>query len=451
MESRESSSPLITRSVAGALAREAMDVYEFSFWQKLALRVVGALPMEVAVALLPRVQKAGALGAASLQNLKIDQLIEQRLQDYAVLEGPFSGVVLGVGMGGATAHIATASGAPFLPQAFVLTLKGGAEDGDVTQYFCQGADVAKRLTENNPEVISIQHYDPVHDGWLTRSCNHIRLKLTCLPAAYKKFILSRVVPGGDVIYLEGGAQWQQYQTGLRNRFQVGGWGAISTDTFLSGNDTLAAYARQAGLKKWDWNLPGYDRALFPESEWGSEAGLREELEAFCRAEGFCFRPVHFDRPEDFSRLAFVIQKHRLDAAGIEPRGVLVETFSQYDALAVEQAGLLPLWLIFNTLDSADFLEQMSDQFPKAKPVFFSALATFSLTPDLAAWERWMAILRPFQVIEMGARKSHYPADAAALLDWVKPLRNWVMDQPQLELPRLTGAEFELCVQQVLAG
>jgi hypothetical protein len=103
----------------------------------------------------------------------------------------------------------------------------------------------------------------------------------------------------------------------------------------------------------------------------------------------------------------------------------VEMFSQFDSNAARQAGLLPLWLIFNTLDSLDYLNEMKAQFPQGKPVFFSPLATFSVTPDLVPWKDWEAALAGMNWTNIGTRSSHYPADARALVKWVELLRNWV--------------------------
>ncbi|HPO58426.1 MAG TPA: hypothetical protein PLV53_06235, partial [Anaerolineaceae bacterium] len=124
MESRESSSPIITRAVAAGLRRETVDLIQFSSWQKLALKLLGRLPQKAALWLIPRVQAVDALDPDVARNLTTDQLAKARLQDYSGLEGPFPAVTVGVGMGGATAHFALATGGPFLPQAFVLTLKG---------------------------------------------------------------------------------------------------------------------------------------------------------------------------------------------------------------------------------------------------------------------------------------------------------------------------------------
>jgi hypothetical protein len=84
---------------------------------------------------------------------------------------------------------------------------------------------------------------------------------------------------------------------------------------------------------------------------------------------------------------------------------------------------------------------MSAQFPKDRPLFFSPLATFSLTPDMASWDEWIAALGRSDFINTGAHPSHYPADARALIEWVKPLRAWVKTHPAPIRARLEAEEL----------
>lgn len=99
-------------------------------------------------------------------------------------------------------------------------------------------------------------------------------------------------------------------------------------------------------------------------------------------------------------------------------------------------------MIFNTRDSARYLKEMSAQFPADKPIFFSPLATFSLTPDIAAWEEWIAALGRADFINTGARASHYPADARALIEWNRPLREWAQAHPAPIRAKLEAEELQ---------
>jgi hypothetical protein len=425
IESNESSSPIVTRAVASGLRGEYCDNYEFPAWQKTLLMFLGALPQGAARFAISRFESISGLPPSVLANFSVDDLVRQRLGDYVNLPGTFPAITVGAALGGATTYLSLALRGPFLPQAFVTTLKRGSLTGNVNEYLQRTLNTALRLADENPGLMTIQHYDPIHDGWMTRFVNHLRFKLLDLPPAYAEFIKLRLEPGGALVYLEGGASWLRYRVGARSVFQVGGWGGISAEEFLEGSDRIRAYARRAGLKFTDWKLKDYPLERGPESEWGSEPGLDTALEAFCKREGYRFVRIPLPHPNDFSRLAFRAAQRLLEKEGRLPAGVLVEMFSQFDANAAMQSGLLPLWLIFNTDDSREYLQEMRTQFPAGKPVFFSPLATFSMTPDLVPWQDWEAALKGIDWVNIGTRPSHYPADARALVKWVEPLRQWV--------------------------
>lgn len=427
LESPESSSPVVTRAVAAGLQGKSCDAYTFAPWQRTALQVLGHFPQSLARFTISRFESFSGLDPGDLVSLSIDDLAKERLNDYSQLPGPFPAVTVGAALGGASAHLALALGGPFLPQAFVTTIKGGSYNGDVLTYFRQSADLALEIARKDSKVLTIQHYDPIHDEWMTRFVNHFRLKLTGLPEVYIDFLKRKLAPGGAICYLDCAAQWLRYRVGERSVFQIGGWGDISPGEYLEGSERIKRYCRSTGLQHCDWKLPGYPLEQGPESEWGSEPGLGEALQNFCRRAGYRFVRITLPNPHDYSRLAYAAILELLKAEGRAPAGVLIEMFSQFDAHAVMQSGLLPLWLIFNTLDSLAFLNEMRPHFPRQKPVFFSPLSTFTLTPDLVPWSAWEEALHGLDWHNIGARSSHYPADSLALTCWSEPLRSWVSE------------------------
>jgi hypothetical protein len=443
MESPESSSPIITRAVTAGLRGEYCENYELPAWQKTALRALGGLPQGAARFVISRLQTLGALPPQKIVGLSIENLAALRLKDYNRVPGRFPAIVAGVALGGATAHLALALGAPFLPQAFVLTLKGGSPTGDVAAYFQRSAELACAIARDNPGAMTIQHFDPVHDGCLTRWVNHLRFKLLDLPDVYADFIRRRLVRGGEICYLDCGAEWLRFRVGERSVFQVGGWGGLPPEEFLDAarSDRIRRVCRGEGLSVFDWRLRDYALERGPESEWGTEPGLGEALEAFCGGEGYRFVRIRLLQPHDFSRLAFRAAARLLEREGRAPAGVFVEMFTQFDATAVLRSGLLPLWLVFNTRDSLDFLRSMIPNFPAGRPVFFSPLSTFSLTPDLVPWPEWETALRGLAWTNVGARPSHYPADARALVTWMDELRRWCEKNAQPIRGRLSAEEL----------
>ena len=443
LESPESSAPIVTRAVAAGLRGEYCDNYIFPAWQKALLLGLGALPQGVARFAISRFESISGLPPAVLNDFSLDELVRTRLNDYAHLSGTFPTVILGAALAGATTYLSLALGGPFLPPAFVLTLKGGSMDGNSEEYLQRSLEAALKIANENPGLMTIQHYDPVHDGWTTRFANYVRFKLLDLPPAYTEFIRKKLEPGGAVVYLDGGAAWLRYRLGPRSVFQVGGWGGITPEEFLEGSERLRGFARKSGLKESVWKLENSAWPLErgPESEWGCEPEMGAALERFCQAEGYRFVRISLPHPNDFSRLAFAAAQKLLEKEGREPAGTLVEMFSQFDATASMQSGLLPLWLIFNTDDSLAYLKEMRGRFPARKPVFFSPLATFSLPPDRTPFDEWSAALAGFDWINIGTRRSHYPADVRALVKWAKPLREWVAKNRNPITARLKAEEL----------
>ena len=199
LESPESSSPIVTRAVAAGLAGAYCQNYQFPAWQKALLNLLGRFPQGLARAVISRFEALSGLDPARLDGLQIETLARERLRDYAGLKGPFPAITLGAALGGASAHLALALGGPFLPQAFVTTLRGGAPDGDPQVYLQRSLERARSIARMNPEVLTIQHYDPVHDGWMTRHVNHLRFKLLDLPGVYREYLQQHLEPGGAVV------------------------------------------------------------------------------------------------------------------------------------------------------------------------------------------------------------------------------------------------------------
>jgi hypothetical protein len=429
LESPESSSPLITRAVAAGLQGDAYRGYSLPTWQRLALRILGLLPQAAARRVVSSFQALGGLPASALRDLDAGQLAAQRLADYREITGAYPVMLTGAGLGGASAYLSLALGGPFLPQAFVFTLKGGAPDGSLAQYLDHSQELASRLAQANPQLLALQHYDPVHDGWLTRHVNHLRLKPLDLPRAYQQFIEQHLAPGGTVVYLDCGASWLRYRLGERHYLQVGGWGDIPAQEFLQGSPRLDAYCAQAGLAPGGWELPAAPLEQGPESEWGSEPALALAVQIFSQEHSYRFVRLSLPHPHDFSRLAFLAAARLLELQARQPAGVLVQTFSHFDAGAAYQCGLLPLWLVFNTQDSLRFLKAMRKYLPGGLPLYFAALPTFSQTPDMAPWEAWATALQGLDWCPVGARPSHYPADAWAAADWPAPLHRQITPLP----------------------
>jgi hypothetical protein len=423
-ESAESASPVLTRLIAGVLSGHPETVFNFNEFEKIGLALLNRLPVSIARAAVRQQFRWTALSPLEAEELQVEQLVAARLADYDGIDGKFDTILVGSAMGGATAHLAAVLGAPFLPQPFILGLRGGSPEDEVPSHLALTSRVAERILDRNPEVMAIGHFDPIHDGWLTRVVSHLRLKLIDLPRGYQEFLQNRLNAGGTIVYLDCEARWLHYKLGDRQVYQIGGWGGISPEEFIEGSERIDRALVESGSKhRGGWNIPGQDPVDGPESEWGSEPGLDQALEVFAREHGYGFERITFDNPQGFSRLAFLAHEELYRRQGREAEGVVVETFTQYDPQLVLSLGLLPLWLIFNTTDSREFLETQRQFFPRGKPVYFSGLVTLSRTPDMVPWEGWAQVLEGFSWTSIGARPSRYPEDLISLWRWSERLRD----------------------------
>ena len=68
------------------------------------------------------------------------------------------------------------------------------------------------------------------------------------------------------------------------------------------------------------------------------------------------------------------------------------------------------------MDSLEFLQEMTPEFPQGYPVFFSPLSTFTFTPDLVPWSRWEQALQGLDWRNIGARSSHSMEEMTRMLE-----------------------------------
>jgi hypothetical protein len=445
LESAESASPVITRLLGNYLAGDDARVFEFAAWEKVGLHLLNKLPLVFAKQAVRLRFELSALDPDVAAALRTDDLVKARINDYRAIRGKqFPIVILGAAMGGASAHIAAVLRAPFLPQPFILGIRGGSPDDEVDAHLRLTSRVARSVLERNPDLLGIAHFDPIHDGWLTRIVSHLRFKLIDLPDDYKRFIQEILQPGGLILYLDCQARWLQYELGERHRYQVGGWGGIPAREFINGSERINAALENAGSPhSGGWGLEHETPIERPESEWGSEPGLMQAVQAFARREGYRFERIVGLNPHAFSILAYAAHKELYEIQGREPQGVVIETFTQYDPALILRAGLLPLWLIFNTTDSLAFLGSRLEDFDSDLPLYFSGLVTLSRTPDMVPWEQWAHLLSGFDMHNIGASSERYPEDLVSLWKWSERLQQQINMELWQESPGALGEDVFL--------
>ncbi len=431
------SSAVCMRSVAAALRGRFLDPFRLSALERAGLSAIALFGPEA-------VRRAVGYGVRNrgVDPSWADRITAARLARWAVslydgLDGPFDALLIGAPNGG-VAHLAAALGVPFLSQHFLISFRDPTDPDDVRSYFEHGTGLARRILRREPMVAVINHYDPLHDRFLVRWVNHIRLKLLDLPDPYRAFIRERLRPGGTLIFIDCRYPWLQYRVGPRHTFQVGGLGDVSDREFLEGRPEIEALRSAPG----GWSLPDLPLERQVESEWGAAPPLREVVEAFARANDYRFLALEGDHPEWYARLAFEVHRRLSEREGREPQGVLVEMFTQTNPAAPLRSRLLPLWLPFNCADSLRFLRRMRDRFPPDRPVLLTPVPNFVLTFDTAGWSAYQDALAGMDVQILGVRRRLFPSDPAGMWRPARALARWCQEHPDPVRVRLSVEELE---------
>jgi hypothetical protein len=425
------------RSVAAALRGRFLDPFRLSALERLGLSAIALLgpePVRRAVGYGVRFRGTDPSWA---DRITTEGLARWAVSLYDGLDGPFDALLIGAPNGG-VAHLAAALGAPFLSQHFLISFRDPTHPDDIDTYFERGTALARRILRREPMVAVVNHYDPLHDRFLVRWVNHIRLKLLDLPEAYRTFIRRRLRPGGTLIFIDCRYLWLQYRVGPRHTFQVGGLGDVSDREFLEGRPEIESLRGAPG----GWSLPDLPLERQVESEWGAAPPLREVVEAFARANGYRFLALEGDHPEWYACLALDAHRRLSEREGREPQGVLVEMFTQSNPVAPLRSRLLPLWLPFNCADSLRFLRRMREHLPPDRPVLLTPIPNFVFTFDTAEWSAYQEALAGMRVQILGVRRRLFPSDPAGMWRPAGALARWCREHPDPVRVRLSVEELE---------
>ena len=438
-EAPESSSAATLRAVVAALNDAWHAPQQGTTTEKRLARLASYLPESVIRRLIAREVRQRALDPGLARYVKTEGLARQATAHYELLEGKigYPAILIGAPNGG-VAYLAALLGVPFLPGFFLLSFAHHSDPDDVTTYARRGKELIQPILEQNPDLLAVNHYDPVHDRFLVEEVNHVRLKLMRLPEAYRNFIRRHLAPGGVIFYIDNEFSWPNYRFSDRHWLQVGGLGGISEEEYLQGSARLDEWlAQQKSAHRGGWSLPDSDDRLEegPESEWGSLPALRDSVKAFAEEHQYRFRALHGYHPEDFSALAYTayLWESRLTDRNIQ--GLLVECFNQINPTAALRADLLPLWMPFNTEDSLDFFMRMIPMIPRDLPVVLSLLPNFTRTPDLPPADAWRRVAQRIGPVSwIGVHPERYPMDLMAIFDYTTDLQHWVQEHPGEDSP-----------------
>ncbi|MFC0111262.1 hypothetical protein [Kibdelosporangium aridum] len=308
---------------------------------------------------------------------------------------------------GAAVHLATALGAPWLPQTLLVPVRWSGNDPDRPDRALEfGADVAPDFLRRNPDIVLHHMHDANQDWLMIRQMAYFRVKRRRLGAAYERFLRECLAPNAPIIVLADSSTWPVTTVGDRHVFQIGA---------------------QGGIRPQDYDRRGIEPdADAPEAEWGFDADLLDDVQRFAAAAG---HPVHVVRYPDTHALSAPVADIYREWLGGTADQLLVESFLLIDPTRTRQAGLVPLWTMFSVESAVDVTENYlrSRSF---RAVHIGLFPHGVRSRGIAEPDRWRERLSGVDMDFVGVDTRRFPADFAALVRYGSALRA----MPRLSAP-----------------
>ncbi|ELY53412.1 hypothetical protein [Natronolimnohabitans innermongolicus] len=317
----------------------------------------------------------------------------ERFREWVVDQYPEKGypaVVVG-SSNGAAVYLAAMLGVPWLPQTFLVPIRRDCHPDAIREDIQWGLEHAEPFLEANPDVSLHQMHDPNQDRLMVRKLAYFRSKSRTLGDAYEEFIETVLAEDGTVISLECKYDWPAIDLGERHSFQVGGLGGLEPEEYYEGSETVANFLASQDADIREWDVPEPDGRL-PESEWGFEPALREDLERFADERGYDARRLAFDDPRDLSPFVADWYRRRYADRDRSVDRLLVQSFALVEPWWTIRTGSVPYWSAFNTEPDVAFLEDYlegADPYDEIRATLFGHGVE---SAGLASTDRWREAL-----------------------------------------------------------
>jgi hypothetical protein len=231
---------------------------------------------------------------------------------------------------GSLAHLCAALGAPLLPQTFLVPLRQrGRHVDEPDQDVALARDPAARLLAANPDVQLHQMQDPNQDRLMLRHITYFRLKWRRLPAAFERFLIERLDPGGTIVVSDCHLRWPVTRLAERHVFQFGGVGGVDADEYRSGSERIARYLERHASHRRRWDPPPADEDC-PEAEWGFEPALLDDVGRLARRHGWRVVRLSYGEPDDLASPIAGLHRAWYRELGMPADRMLVESFALLD-------------------------------------------------------------------------------------------------------------------------
>jgi hypothetical protein len=362
------------------------------------------------------------IGARRLGSVSAERIARWAVGLYPARRYP--AVALG-SSNGAAVHLCAALGIPWLPQTFFVPVRhGGAVDvDDAAGALAWGRAHAPALLEVNPELQLHHMHDPVQDRLMLARLAYFRVKRLRLGETFERFIARSLPPGGTILVLDCTRTWPTTRVSERHLFQAGALGGATEDEYHRGGERVAAFLRREGAWRDRWATPVAD-GRSPESEWGFEASLLEDVERLAASRGYRLRRLTFAEPEHLSPAVADLYRSWYDDRGLASSRLLVESFIVLDPWWTLRTGSVPFWTKFPVETDADFLERYLDRTGAYRDVRVMLFSHGVDSIGLADAGRWRAVIaRAAAGGFAGVDAARFPRDFAVYLRYNRALRS----------------------------
>ncbi|MDQ2050630.1 hypothetical protein RBH26_09030 [Natronolimnohabitans sp. A-GB9] len=317
----------------------------------------------------------------------------ERFREWVVDQYPERGypaVVVG-SSNGAAVYLAAMLGVPWLPQTFLVPVRRDAHPDAIREDVQWGREHAGPFLETNPDVSLHQMHDPNQDRLMVRKLAYFRTKSKTLGDAYEEFIDTVLAADGTIISLECEFDWPAIELGDRHSFQVGGLGGLAPEEYYDGSETVATFLERQDADVREWDTPEPDGRT-PESEWGFEPALREDIERFADGRGYDVRRLAFDDPRDLSPFIADWYRRRYADRNRPVDRLFVQSFALVEPWWTMRTGSVPYWAAFNTESDADYLEDYLENTDPYDEIHATLFGHGVESAGLASIDRWQEVL-----------------------------------------------------------
>jgi hypothetical protein len=317
---------------------------------------------------------------------------------------------------GAAVHLCAALGIPFLPQTLLVCLRHSVDRDDPTQALEWWKASAQRLLEKNPDLAVYQMHDANQDRLKVGHVTYYRLKRTRLGRKYKQFIQENIEPGGTIFLLECEYQWLFSQLGTRHLFQFGGKGKLNPQDYFQDSQEITDFLKRRGSKHRQWNLPAPD-GWWPESEWGYDSALSQDIEEFAHEHGLRIRRIVFHDPQDLSPLVADLYRWWYQIRGLPTDRLFVESFTFLQPWCALRLGVVPYWAVFNDRTSLNLLNNYLDTAKPYDEIYANLFSNGLHALGMASIDQWQAMLNRARKHGqfIGVNEQKYPRDVASFI------------------------------------